>query len=62
VYELSVEAYSPNGILTDHALAAHLADARQDGDIPENLDVPPDRVREMAPLRAVLKELGLGEQ
>jgi NitT/TauT family transport system substrate-binding protein len=61
VYELSIGAYSTNGLLTDRMLDVHLADAREQAGSAADRDVDRSLVRDMTPLREVLKELGIPE-
>jgi hypothetical protein len=61
VYELSIGAYPASGMLTDRMLAVQLADAREEGGIPDDRPADPAQIRDMAPLREVLKELSIPE-
>jgi NitT/TauT family transport system substrate-binding protein len=61
VYDLSLDTYSLNGILTDTMLQDNVAMLREDGSFPDDRPVALGQVSDMAPLRAVLRELGVPE-
>jgi NitT/TauT family transport system substrate-binding protein len=61
VYELSIGAYPASGMLTDRMLEVQLADAREEGGLPDDRAADPNLIRDMAPLRDVLKELRIPE-
>ena len=60
-YELSLPSYSENGIFTDKSVDEDLQLAREEGALPEGKVVSREQVRDMAPLRAVLREMNVPE-
>jgi NitT/TauT family transport system substrate-binding protein len=60
-YELSLPSYSHNGIFTDKSVDEDLQLAREEGALPHDKVVTREQVRDMAPLRAVLREMNVPE-
>jgi NitT/TauT family transport system substrate-binding protein len=60
-YDLVLDTYSKNGILTDPMLQENVAMLREDGSFPDDRPAVLTQVSDMAPLRAVLRELNVPE-